>query len=342
MIYRLDNLCAKSVEEIRKLIATIPPTATTLDLSANKLDYKTGAELALIFAAIPPWITTLNLRQNRLGYKSVEELATAFSAISVPNVDLWGNILDFKEDDALVKIFSAFHYPVSSLNLGRNHFTGDQLALFMTVLSSSIEHLKGDDVSFNTNEFWVNELLYIVILNGSNRMLANLPKLEFAVKIDNKRLVAFVKRLEEIGSPCALLTAGLLLHGIIKTTDQVIEGGDDTAYFEKKLHDAISFYLKAANDSSMKPISEFYLENIKMTSQIPSVLKRLAEYDLGSNRSSQLSQLKKESVITPLLKDIGLFNKLRQAKPAPEAPQLLPLEPYNFESADHSSQKLNI
>jgi hypothetical protein len=51
-------------------------------------------------------------------------------------------------------------------------------------------------------------------------------------------------------------------------------------YRERRAHDAISFYTKAANDAAIKPIAEFLLWEMKTTSPFASIQNRLAQYDV--------------------------------------------------------------
>lgn len=64
MHYRLMNLDTLTEDGLAQAFSKIPAGATTLDLSRNHLDFKTGAELAIIFAMIPPHVKIKNFSEQ--------------------------------------------------------------------------------------------------------------------------------------------------------------------------------------------------------------------------------------------------------------------------------------
>ncbi|CAM2911070.1 hypothetical protein [Legionella worsleiensis] len=97
-------------------------------------------------------------------------------------------------------------------------------------------------------------------------------------KIDEPKLNKLINILESWDYPVANLVSGLLLEGRIRSV--VKERDHPNVYWEKRIHDAITFYNKAATDKTLKPTVDFILWEIKTTSPIPSVQIRLSQYDL--------------------------------------------------------------
>ncbi|MGQ3891181.1 hypothetical protein [Legionella sp. CNM-4043-24] len=80
------------------------------------------------------------------------------------------------------------------------------------------------------------------------------------------------------GRPIDHFLAGLLIEDRIPS---VIEEKDSPeAYWEKRVHDAISMYAAAAADKKLKPVVDFILWEIKTTTEFPSVCARLGQYEL--------------------------------------------------------------
>lgn len=98
------------------------------------------------------------------------------------------------------------------------------------------------------------------------------------VEIDETYLNTVITALERENTPLAFLTCGLLLEGRI--TNIADEPSDLTAYYEKRIHDAISFYEKAAVSNELKPLVNFLLWEIRTVSELESVLKRIHQFDL--------------------------------------------------------------
>src|SRR5207237_769035 len=80
-------------------------------------------------------------------------------------------------------------------------------------------------------------------------------------------------------------------------------------YFEKKWHDAITFYDKAARHPKIKPFAEFLLWEIRRKSTIPSVQIRLKAFDLttGSPFVKTLTAKDQPYVVTPIFNESNLY-----------------------------------
>ena len=98
--------------------------------------------------------------------------------------------------------------------------------------------------------------------------------------IDNEKLPSLVHELEEIGTGLAFLACGQLLSGAIKINTS--EDISDTAR-EIRLHDAISFYIKASCEKPLKHIIDSIFLDLRTRESTPlSVKARLNAFDLTS------------------------------------------------------------
>ena len=165
-----------------------------------------------------------------------------------------------------------------------------------------------------TNQFFSQQLLSKV-----KKLTLEQGIIEFAfssinlpLEIDGRRLNHFIELLEKQNSPIADLTCALLLEGRIETTAEILENcKENDEYMEKRTHDAITFYTKASRDRIIKPIAEFLLWDMKMTTQCISIQDRLAQYDLSPKETAIINSYNKANyragVSLPLVKELGLF-----------------------------------
>lgn len=105
------------------------------------------------------------------------------------------------------------------------------------------------------------------------------PTIKPPIEITEERLTQIIEMLEAMDGPMAFFThliSGLLLDNQVP----VYMDKDNLAYREKRQHDAISFYIKAAEDGGIKRIVDCLLWKMQETSQFDSVLNRLSTLNL--------------------------------------------------------------
>ena len=132
-------------------MSAIPAGVTTLILSFNHLENKTGAELAVAFAAIPTSVTTLVLSNSELGNKTGAELAAAFAAIpaGVTALYLGVNSLGNKTGAELAIAFAAIPAGVTTLDLGGNGLgnkTGAELAIAFAAIPNTVKKVISNEL----------------------------------------------------------------------------------------------------------------------------------------------------------------------------------------------------
>lgn len=134
------------------------------------------------------------------------------------------------------------------------------------------------------------------------------------IEIDKIYLNHFISLFEQRNTPIAYLTCGLLLDGHIETTAMLVENcAAYDEYIEKRIHDAISFYIKATEDPFTKPIAEFLVWDLKITCPLQSVQERLLQYDIvPSNFFKNYKEFsgKRAGVVVPLSNSFTFFNSL--------------------------------
>ena len=328
--------------DIKAYLVEKPPI-TKIDLSSQKFGKLSGAELAqtitAAFATAGNPVTTLHLGYNNLGNLPGADLAKALSAIptSVKDLFLSGNNLSKKTDEELVEIFAAIPPSITYLDLWDNGLSDEQVDTIIKALPSNVESIINKigefiDIKAYLVEKLVAEVAHLISNQGIARFDFDTIKLPF--EIDEKRLNRFISLLEEQNNPIADLICGLLLDGYIETTSDILENCKFyDEYREKRNHDAITFYTKASNDPTIKPIVEFILWTMKTTNLTPSIQNRLALYDVTPN-NADITNTFSESFnnashnrkgVTALLPGFGLFNSSANTQElAVESTQYIP------------------
>ncbi len=311
--------------DIKAYLVEKPPI-TKIDLSSQKFGNLSGTELAqtitTAFTTTGNSVTVLDLGSNNLDNLPGAELAKALPAIStsVKELFLSSNNLNQKTDAELVEIFAAIPLSVSYLDLMNNGLSDKQLDTIINALPSNVEFIckkVGEFIEINAHlvEKLVVEIAHLISKQGVTRFDFDTIKLPF--EIDEKRLNQFIGLLEKQNNPIADLICGLLLEGYIETTSDILENCNFyDRYREKRNHDAITFYTKAAKDSTIKPIVEFILWTMKTTNLTSSIQNRLALYDVTPNNADITNTFSesfnnashKRKGVTALLPRIGLFN----------------------------------
>jgi len=109
----------------------------------------------------------------------------------------------------------------------------------------------------------------------------NFYSVHFPVDIDETNLSKLISIIEQQSNPLAYLTCGLLLTGdITNSVDPKREGSELDEYSEKRLHDAIRFYNKAAHDPKLKPVIDYLLWDMKTLADYESLKNKLMQYDV--------------------------------------------------------------
>ncbi|MBA2711408.1 MAG: hypothetical protein H0U57_12560 [Tatlockia sp.] len=320
---RSNLLGSKKAAELVQIFAKIPASVTSLNLGGNNLDSKTAAELVQIFAAIPASVTSFNLRNNDLGHKTVAELVQIFAALpaSVTTLNLKRNDLGHKTAAELAQVFAALPASVTTLNLKGNflNLNDEQLDEIIKALPEGVESVILDDKTIYIDKFLAEQLKTQVRSLCSQKVAAQLrfDTIKLDVEIDETYLNRLVQLLERQNDPLANFACGLLLEGQIETAADIIDNCSAfDEYMEKRTQDAISFYTKASEDRTIKPIAEFLLWEMKMTSHTPSIQKRLSQYDVTPQSTceafNQTSKVRTE--VSPLL-----FAHSSLFKPSPES-----------------------
>jgi len=291
---------------------------TSLDLCGIELDYKSGAELALAFAAIPVSVTSLNLNRNGLGSSFGTALAQAFAVIpaSVTSLDLCWNKLGTKSGAELAQAFAAIPASVTSLDLCWNKLgnkSGAELALAFAAIPASVTSLDLSGNGLPMDNIWqlLPETISTIVIDNKHhynrniilthiknalssdlsKSLIPLEAIKLPYDVTESNLNLIIDDLESHASCEALLACGALLEGRIENS---INEDKSPEYVEKRIHDVISFYLKAydkaKNESILKSNIEGILWEIRTCSDFDSVKNRLSNLPLRPYGVSEETQ----------------------------------------------------
>ncbi len=304
------GFCKKTALELAQIFMAIPATVETLDLSCLSLGVFSGEDLEIIFLALSNKnLKTLDLSHNRLEQVFLFDLAIPFAVIS-PSVEtliLRYNDLHYKTPNELKRIFSCVPLSIKTYDLRGNKFNQEQLnAIFDMTIKWGVETIILDDKFIEGTKWFLKRLIdkvyRAIYFNSGNGLLA-FDEIKFSVNIDDYRLIRWIEKLEQQNNPLADLTCGLLLANQIKTQPALSENCqffDD--YWEKRTHDAINFYLKAAREPSLKAVVKVLIIEFKTTCLFESVLKRMESFDSGFKSN-------KESLV-----NLGLFKTLDNSR----------------------------
>ncbi len=206
---------------------------------------------------------------------------------------------------------------LTSLNLSGNYLwkkTEGELTQLLNGLPFNVETVVIDDETYYRDSYLVNQLLRKVsdLITKRNKDGLVFNAISLPVEIDETCLNRIIPLFEKQKTPIAFLICGLLLEGQISTiTNEKYSPLEYKEYMEQRTHDAISFYTKAALDSSTRPLVEFLLWELKLTCTLPSIQHRLSEYDLtptyASHTFNQINH-KQEPIKSHLIKELGLFS----------------------------------
>lgn len=114
------------------------------------------------------------------------------------------------------------------------------------------------------------------LLQATPRLRFNFRQVQLPFEIDKSMLSTFVNELEKKGDSLSLLACALLLEG--RLGNCIKEANTD--YQQKRIHDAISFYLKTTQNSDCPAakMAQFLLWEIKTCQSYPFAQHRLNRY----------------------------------------------------------------
>lgn len=171
------------------------------------------------------------------------------------------------------------------------------------------EHIKYIGIGFyekiHVDVFLANSLSDVVEWNAIRYVNGyGFDKMKQLPKINDGDLNRYMTVLEKNDRSIAYLTGAWLLEGIIK--NKIPEGVFYWRYMEKRLHDAISFYMKASCSVKLKPVIEYFLWELKTSNVYPSIRTRLDSLDITSPDDVLLKD--RQGIVVPLLSCHGFFS----------------------------------
>ena len=116
-LYRVPTKVSSA--ELAAGLAAIKVNVTTLNLSCNEFNRRSGAEVAEVLAAVPVTVNSLKLGMNCLGWMKSGDLKKIFSAVSagIATLDLSCNDFYKKNSDELAEAFSVIPVNVKTINI---------------------------------------------------------------------------------------------------------------------------------------------------------------------------------------------------------------------------------
>ncbi|WP_026069559.1 leucine-rich repeat domain-containing protein [Legionella tunisiensis] len=168
-ITRLDlsenYLAFKNIDEVAQLLKTIPPWVTALSLANNHLIYDPD-KLIRMLSSIPKTITTLDLSYNLLNIRTGNVLKEVFTAIpeGVNELVLSRQALGLNRADELVTAFSGLSPNITTMDLTVTQLNGLSLESLIQ-LRNSLPHLRKiylsyDEVSTMPEKIWLPWLIF--------------------------------------------------------------------------------------------------------------------------------------------------------------------------------------
>ncbi len=332
MYYRFNKLNELDINSIEERIQNLDPEITVLDLSDGFLGNRSATDLLRINEAISyylPKLETIKLNKNNFGCLSLNafHIYTAslprtlkkigfssnslgnFSNIRVNTLDLSNNGLVgsvFNEQkkllpnlEKLINVINSMKN-VECINLNNNFISLENMELLVNRLDNKQINIGIDNIVMNIDHFWSHAIVKKItnIINDDNKELKIFNDIKFVKEISEDDLIRHLSLLERSGTPLCLFICGLLLEDRIRNTFPSFEDrsiADEMAYREKRQHDAISFYAKAARNKLFHKLVTPILRAMKDTCAFPSIKSRLDCYDLN------------EAVNVPLINQLGLF-----------------------------------
>ncbi len=337
----------KSHSEIIHICKNLPLGLLALDLTANYLRDRTCAEIITILCALPPGLKHLCLGKNALGKLTTRDLIQVFSFLpqGLISLDLaWNELAQDRTLEELIIIVNALPKTLLSLSLGSNGIFSRTIEELLCLFHCLPPRLISLDLSGTRHDKSQEKLIQLLIrlpinikffhdpnshtidldnlkakylvdqvshltMTGHSRQL-NFDAVSLPFEIDEEHLNLLITKMEKQHTSIAFLTCGLLLQGHIPNV--VAEKDNLEHYTEIRLHHAIDFYTKISAFSSIQPLAEFLLWEIKTIPSYPSIQTRLAQYDLAPPDDflqTYSAFRKRDNVTMPLLKELGMFQR---------------------------------
>lgn len=308
---RLNNLGLLQDISFRKFIAVLPRSLQVLNLSNNNLWNFNGLQWRNAFAELPR-LTHLDLANNLLWQRTIE--ITMLLKVIKPglrHLGLGSNQLA-NLGNMLVDVCSAIPYGTISVDLRNNELGNFQkisledVITSMEVLPDSVTHvdLNGNDFTVENmiilvnnlpkniktigiytfrkitkDEFLTYELMrqFVEIVGGTDDINA-LNSITLYKTINENCMNRYITILEKMNKPLAFLMCALFLDGRIE--NGIGEKNNYDIYFEKRVHNAIDFYCRAAEEKELQNLIITILKNIRINCNLLSVYKRMQMFDI--------------------------------------------------------------
>lgn len=144
------------------------------------------------------------------------------------------------------------------------------------ILASSLSEIEHREIMVEDAYALYRHILHLIFRAPPDKK--NFESISFKKEINTEMLSELLDIYDNWNDSGAYFVAGLLLEGrIINATGKI---DNPEAYWEKRLHDAISMYGKAAKDPAFKTVATLMLWTLKTKSTIPSIQMRLSQYEL--------------------------------------------------------------
>lgn len=283
-------------EAFRQIIDSLSSHYISVDLDNNGLGMMDIEKLIYLVSTISPDLETLKLRYNCLGYFSDENLVKLFGKFpaKLKYFYMAGNAF-FKDryDKAIISILNALPDSIVYLDFMNNLSSFDSKIELEERIGNIYPELKPNiqyalSCRLKKNEFMMQKIDYMLFKNTKSyeNNLAYRPQLAF--EISESRLEKLVHGLEKRNDLPAFFIAGLLLEGRVPAQiKRDFSASELRVYCEKRMHDAISLYIKSGQYMHF-PAAEMQVLNIVITKHTASVIQHGL---ITSNSSSHDRQL---------------------------------------------------
>ena len=256
-----------------------------------------------ILAALPASVTSLNLTNNDLYSKTAEEL---------------------------VQILAAIPKSVKYIDLEMNRLSKFGEVYLLSMLPLHVHMVKIDSGTFDLNAYWTEHLLEQLHKALGKTTIPERLEAIIAIKlpfeISEKRMARYITILEKSPKKTAPLLCALLLDYQQINTISAPETLLNAAYMEKRAHDAISFYGKAAHHPPLKPLISCILWEIKTVTSLESIRSRLEGLPIEPpNFFSHSWPIRQEPPQAPLLRQLSFFTDGKHDRSLREAQTENPL-----------------
>ena len=243
------------------------------DLLIYKRPIGSGKKLPLLYSVLNVcfehqslrelWAT---LRPNQMHFDIFRELIEDCHAIL--------------EQDAPNKMNDVRNYILNTLSVFIAKTHGELIDVFFRLPTHSSHKeakLKLEELSKNIIQDLLKQVQDVL---DQKEMMLNFNHIHLPKRVDETVLSKLISILEHQGTPLAYFTCALLLDGQIQSYVEEREEQACDDYVEKRMHDAVNFYDKAAHEQVLKPAVDYFLWHIKTVTASISVKNKLVQYDV--------------------------------------------------------------